>query len=121
LYIVMGVPGLALSISLSYIGGAAYGAVVLRRRIGGLDGTRLFSSHVRIGLASAATGVVAWLIAKGVGSVVDIGRVGGQLTQVGAAVLAGIALYVVAAKLPPVDDLQPLIGMIAGRFRKGQA
>jgi putative peptidoglycan lipid II flippase len=121
LYIVMGVPGLALSISLSYIGGAAYGAVVLRRRIGGLDGTRLFSSHVRIGLASVATGVVAWLIAKGVGSVVDVARVGGQLAQVGAAVLGGIAVYVVAAKLLGVSELQPLIGIVAGRFRKGEA
>src|SRR6266568_1970941 len=121
LYIAMGVPGLALSHAISYIGGAAYGAVVLRKRIGGLDGTRLFTSHMRIGLASVATGVVAWLIAKGVGSVVDVGRVGGQLAQVGTAVLGGMALYVVAAKLLGVDELQPLIGMVAGRFRKGEA
>jgi putative peptidoglycan lipid II flippase len=120
LYVLMGVPGLALSISLSYIGGAIYGAAVLRTRIEGLDGTRLFTSHLRIGLASLATGAAAWLIAKWIGSVVNLGRVGGQMAQVGAAVLGGVALYVVAAKLLAVDELQPLIGIVAGRFRKGE-
>ena len=121
LYVLMGVPGLALSMSLSYIGGAVYGAIVLRTRIGGLDGTRLVTSHVRIGLASLATGVAAWFIAKGVASVVNVGRLGGEIAQVGAAVAGGVALYVVAAKLLGVDELRPLIGMVAGRFRKGEA
>ena len=121
LYVLMGVPGLALSMSLSYIGGAVYGAAVLRRRIGGLDGTRLVTSHVRIGIASVATGVAAWFIAKGVGSIVNVGRLGGEAAQVGAAVAGGVALYVVAAKLLGVDELRPLVGMVAGRFRKGEA
>ena len=121
LYVVMGVPGLALSLSLSYIGGAGYGALVLRKRIGGLDGTRLLTSHMRIGIASLATGVAAWLIAKGVGAAVNLGHFAGQLSQVGAAVLGGIVLYIVAAKLLGVDELQPLIGIAAGRFRKGEA
>jgi putative peptidoglycan lipid II flippase len=120
LYVLMGVPGLALSMSLSYIGGAVYGAAVLRNRIGGLDGTRLVTSHVRIGLASVATGVAAWFIAKGMASVVNVGRLGGQVAQVGAAVAGGVALYVVAAKVLGVDELRPLLGMVAGRFRKGE-
>jgi hypothetical protein len=61
------------------------------------------------------------VIAREVGSVVNLGRVGGQMAQVGAAVLGGIALYVVAAKLLRVDELRPLMGIVAGRFRKGEA
>jgi putative peptidoglycan lipid II flippase len=118
LYLAMGVPGLALSMALSYIGGALYGAVVLRARIGGLDGARLLSSHVRIGLASVATGLVAWVIAKTVGSAVDLTHFAGQLAQVGSAVLGGIALYFVVAKLLGVDELRPLIGMVTARFRR---
>jgi putative peptidoglycan lipid II flippase len=121
LYVVMGVPGLALSMTLSYLGGAVYGAAVLRLRIGGIDGARLVTSHVRIGLASVATGLVAWVIAKSVGSAVDVAHFAGQLAQVGSAVLGGIATYLVAAKLLGVDELKPLIGMVSGRFRKGEA
>jgi putative peptidoglycan lipid II flippase len=118
LYLLMGVPGLALSMTLSYLGGAVYGAAVLRSRIDGIDGARLVTSHVRIGLASVATGLVAWVIAKSVGSTVDIAHFPGQLAQVGSAVLGGIATYVVAAKLLGVDELKPLIGMVTSRFRK---
>ena len=121
LYVVMGVPGLALSMTLSYLGGAVYGAAVLRSRIGGIDGARLVTSHVRIGLASVATGLVAWVIAKSVGSAVDVAHFPGQLAQVGSAVLGGIATYVVAAKLLGVDELKPLIGMVTARFRRGEA
>ncbi|MGZ4144019.1 MAG: murein biosynthesis integral membrane protein MurJ [Actinomycetota bacterium] len=121
LYVLMGVPGLGLSMSLSYIGGAAYGAIVLRRRIGGLDGARLVTSHTRILLASVATGVVAWVIANGIGHAVDVGRLGGQLVQVSAAVLGGILLYFAAAKLLGVDELRPLFSMVSGRFRRGES
>jgi len=121
LYVVMGVPGLALSLALSYIGGALYGAVVLRSRIGGLDGGRLLTSHTRIGIASVATGLVAWVIARGVGSSVDLGRFTGQLAQVGSAVLGGIVTYLIAAKLLGVDELKPLVGMVTGRFKRGEA
>ncbi|HEV2686017.1 MAG TPA: murein biosynthesis integral membrane protein MurJ [Actinomycetota bacterium] len=121
LYVVMGVPGLALSMTLSYVGGAVYGAAVLRSRINGIDGARLVTSHVRIGLASVATGLVAWVIAKSVGSAVDIAHFAGQLAQVGSAVLGGIATYLVAAKLLGVDELKPLIRMVSGRFRKEEA
>jgi putative peptidoglycan lipid II flippase len=120
LYIVMGVPGLALSISLSYIGGALYGAIVLRRHIGGLDGARLLSSHVRIGAASLATGAAAWIVSRWIGGIVNVDRVGGQIAQVGAAIFSGVALYVLAAKLFRVGELQPLVSMVTGRFRKGE-
>lgn len=121
LYVLMGVPGLALSMSLSYIGGAIYGAAVLRRRIGGLDGARLVTSHTRIALASIATGVAAWVIAKAMERAVDVHRLGGELAQVFAAVVGGIVLYLVSAKLLGVDELHPLLSMVSGRFRKGEA
>jgi len=121
LYVVMGVPGLALSMTLSYLGGAVYGAAVLRSRINGIDGTRLVISHVRIGLASVATGLVAWVIAKSVGSAVGVAHFPGQLAQVGSAILGGVATYLVAAKLLGVDELKPLVAMVTSRFRKGEA
>jgi putative peptidoglycan lipid II flippase len=121
LYLLMGVPGLALSMTLSYLGGAVYGAAVLRSRINGLDGTRLVTAHVRIGLASVATGLVAWLIAKSVGSAVNVAHFLGQLAQVGSAILGGVATYLVAAKLLGVDELKPLMGMVRSRFRRGEA
>jgi putative peptidoglycan lipid II flippase len=118
LYIAMGVPGLSLSHAISYIGGAIYGAIVLRKRIGGLDGRRLTTSHVRIGVASIVTGLVAWLISVSIGHAMDVTRLGGELLQVSAAVAGGIAAYLLMAKALGVGELRPLISMVAGRFRR---
>jgi putative peptidoglycan lipid II flippase len=59
----MGHPGLALSISLAALVGAAALFELLRRRIGGLDGSRIVSSAIRI-LAASAMMAVACLAAQ---------------------------------------------------------
>jgi len=73
------------------------------------------------GVASVATGLAAWLIAKVVGDAVDLSTPSGQIAQVSAAVLGGLALYLAAAKALGVGELKPLLSMVGGRFRRGGA
>jgi putative peptidoglycan lipid II flippase len=116
LYHAMGVPGLGLSHAISYLVGAVYGGWVLRRRIGGLDGARLASSHLRIGAAAIVTGVVAWVVARATGSVFDVTTAMGQLLHVLCAVAAGAVAYVVCARAFGVEEVRPLIAMLRRRF-----
>lgn len=118
LYFAMGVPGLALAHAISYTAGAIVGGTLLRRRLGGLDGRRLAVSHARIGGASLATGATSWLVARALASHVDLATTAGRLTQVGAAVAAGLALYVALARILDMDEFRPLAGMVGGRFGK---
>jgi putative peptidoglycan lipid II flippase len=116
LYFTLGVPGLALAHAVSFIAGSAYGGLVLRARIGGLDGGRLLSSHLRIGLASVGTGLGAWIISKVMERAISADTFTGQAAEVSAAVLTGILIYAALAKVLRVDELRTLLGMLGSRF-----
>lgn len=118
LYRTMGVPGLALSHALSYAAGAIGGGLILRARLHGLDGARLLGAHARIGVASAATGAVAWLVARAVGDRVALHTFAGQITQVGVAVAAGLVAYVALARALRIQEFTALVSMIAGPLRR---
>jgi putative peptidoglycan lipid II flippase len=121
LYLWLRVPGLALAHAISYTLAAVYGAAVLRRQIGGIDGRRLFSSHARILLASVCTGLAAWLTATAVGSAVDVNMFSGQLLQVLAGVVAGIGVYVALSYLLKLEEFRPLLRVFGGRLLRGRA
>lgn len=118
LYRAMGVPGLALAHTVSYLFAAGYGGALLRRRLGGLDGRRLVSSHLRIGVAAAATAVAAWAIARALAGAADTGALGAQLLQVGAAVGGGLILYAALAVALGLDEFRPLVRFVTGRFSR---
>jgi len=120
LYLALGVPGLALAHAISYTFGTVAGGVLLRRRLGGLDGRRLALSHARIGSAAIATGGTSWVVARALASRVDLATTAGRLTQVGAAVAAGLAVYIALARILDMDEFRPLARMLGGRFgRRG--
>ena len=117
-FAVLGVPGLGLAHALTYIVGTIVGGAILRRRAGGLDGARLASSHLRIGLASIATGLVAWVVAEGLGDVVAVQTLGGQLAQVSVAMVAGLVTYAASTKALRVEEFDGFIALLARRFRR---
>lgn len=117
-FALLGVPGLGLAHALTYVAGTVVGLLILRRRAGGIDGARLASSHGRILVASAVTGMGVWGTAEWIGDRVDLAALGGQLAQVGAAALVGLVLYGVAAKALRVSELETFFGILARRFRR---
>ncbi|HVL90685.1 MAG TPA: murein biosynthesis integral membrane protein MurJ [Actinomycetota bacterium] len=116
LYRSMGVPGLALGHTISYVFALAYGGYLLRRELKGIDGRRLLSSHLRIGLASVVTAAASWAVARLVERTVGVETLGGQLLQVGGAVTAGLILYASLSIALRLDEFRPLVRMVTGRF-----
>lgn len=92
-------------------------ALLMRRRLGRLGGRQLAVTALKIGLASAALAVVAWIVNENAGALpirglaLEFGRV------VIAIVLAGATFYVVC-RLLQVDELQEAIDAIGGKLMR---
>jgi putative peptidoglycan lipid II flippase len=104
-----GLRGMALAHATSYVVGASVLLVLLRRRLGTIGGRAIGLTAAK----AAAAGIAAALAAFGVASVWDISPTDAgvllQAARVGLAVVAGILVFVVAAlilRLGEVDDLR---------------
>ncbi|HYN84764.1 MAG TPA: murein biosynthesis integral membrane protein MurJ [Pyrinomonadaceae bacterium] len=108
--------GLALSTSCVALVNFFALAFFMRRRIRRLEGRRILSSFLRISLASAALSVASyltyvWLLRR-------LGPRGltAQLIEALVPIAVGGAVFVLAAKLLRVQELEQAVGAVAGRF-----
>src|SRR5262249_13598426 len=67
LYAWLGIPGLALAFSIAYAVAAVVTLLVLKARLGGIDGARLASSLVRIVAAGVVVCGVSWAVGELIG------------------------------------------------------
>jgi putative peptidoglycan lipid II flippase len=113
----LGVQGLALGHASTYTFSTIVSVVVLRRRLGRLEGRRIAASIARIGAGSGAAAAVAWAVARVVGSGVDTGALTGQLAQVGSAVAAGVLAFLGAALMLRIEEVDVLRRQLTARWR----
>lgn len=73
-------------------------------------------SIVQASLASLAMGVVAWLVWQGVEDVAGSG-LAGEIIDVALPVLAGAGVYLLAARLLHIEELNRFLEVIGQRFR----
>jgi putative peptidoglycan lipid II flippase len=116
LYPLMGVRGLALGHAAAYTFGAVAMLAVIRRRVGGLDGRRTLAGVARVAAGAAVTAAAAWAVARWIGGAVDLDTLAGQAVQVGAAVLAGMLVFLAAALIFRMDEADLLRGFLRSRF-----
>ncbi len=113
----VGAWGIPLSISIANIAGAGLLFVALRRRAGRIDLKQTSRSFVRVALASAVLGAVAY----GLWWVLDdaLGRsFPAQLASLGTALTVGGIAYLVACRAFGVRELTTLLSL-RDRFRRG--
>jgi putative peptidoglycan lipid II flippase len=114
----LGVPGLALGFSVSYVAGSVILFVLLRRRLGRADGRRIASTLVRTCAAAALTALAAWATAEGIAAVLDVGRPLVNLVQVLAAVAAGVLAFVLGALIFQIEEADEVWRALVARFRR---
>jgi putative peptidoglycan lipid II flippase len=102
--IVVGIP---VAYALAYTVGLNVTALVLRRRLGHLDGRRLVRTHVRVLVATAAGAGCAGLVVWAVGATTWAGA----LVTVAGAVLAGAAGYLAVGLLMRLAELRHLLNL----------
>ena len=111
------VPALALGHAASYLFATVVGLGMLRPRLGSLDGARIWGTIGRVVPAAIVMGGGAWLAATGVGEVVDTQAVLGRVLQVGAATAVGLAIYLAAALMLHIQEVEEVKAIVRRRFR----
>ena len=106
----VGVWGIPLATSLVNIAGSAALLVVVRRRLGRVDGRALSSAYVRIMLASALAAGIAFGAWFGLDEA--LGRsLGAQVVSVGIGVAAAVVAFLGLARLLSIRELDLLLSM----------
>jgi putative peptidoglycan lipid II flippase len=113
MYAWLGIPGLALAFALAYFAAAGITLGVLRVRLQGIDGARITSSLVRIVVAGAVTGLVAWVVGEAVGW----SSTTTSLLAIVAGSLVGGVVYVALLALLRVEELATLGSLLPARLR----
>jgi putative peptidoglycan lipid II flippase len=114
----LGVRGLALGFAASYVAGTVTLLLLLRRRLGGIDGANLLRTAVRALPAAAAAGLLAWACSTVVASFARTIGPSIRLTQVLAGVAAGVLAFWVGALLFGVREVDEVRRALGGRVRR---
>lgn len=114
LYPLLDVRGLALAHSLGYVAGALVAVQVLRRRLGGMEGRRTLEGTLRILLAGAACALAIFAVRQGVAAVLAAGDAR-AIAQLALGGLAGLAAFLVTARVLRVEDLDLFARLLPGR------
>jgi putative peptidoglycan lipid II flippase len=113
-----GVWGIPLSTALCNIVATWALLVLLRRRLGWLDGTRIASTVMRVVVASALVALVAYVVWRPLDDLV--GRsFPGQVVSLGAALVVSVGVYFAACSLLKVREMQALLSL-RGRLRSAR-
>ena len=110
-----GIPGLALGQSVSYVFGTIVLAAIVRRKLSGIDGSRISSSLARIVPASVLSGAAALGASAAVGSLGSGSAVWAAQVVLGTS--AGVLVFVASALILRVGEVRNLAEMIRGRNR----
>jgi putative peptidoglycan lipid II flippase len=112
----VGTWGIPLATAVCNLAGAWALLVLLRRRLGRIDGGAIASTLMRVVTASAVVAAVSWAIWRALDSAV--GRsFGGQVVSLGLALAAALAAYVVGCRLLGVREIETLLSLRA-RLRR---
>jgi putative peptidoglycan lipid II flippase len=113
------VEGLALGHATAYTFAAIVSAIILSRRLGGLEGRRILPGLARIGAAAVASAAVAYLVARWAEAALGTAGLAPQLVQVTASVVAGGVVFLGAAAAFRLQELelikQLVLGMVGRR------
>jgi putative peptidoglycan lipid II flippase len=106
----VGVWGIPLGTAICNVAGTWALLVLLRRRLGRIDGGEIAQTVARVTVASAAVAIVSWVVWKPLDHA--LGRsFGAQVVSLGLALAAALFTYVVASRALRVRELQTLLAL----------
>ncbi len=114
----LGVKGLALGHATAYTFGALVLVLLIRRRLGGLDGRNVAAGLGKVVVAGAATAGAAFGASKLLGRAIGTATIPEQSVQVLGSVVVGLLVFLAMALLLRMEDLRQVIGTVTGRFRR---
>jgi putative peptidoglycan lipid II flippase len=116
----MGFRGLALATAIAALGNGALSLVLLRRRLGTIDGTRLMVLFGRVLTAAIVMAAAAWTIHYGMTGLLPGRRVVAQIMRLGAAIGGALAVLAATARLLGIDQFNDIVTWAEGRLTRGR-
>jgi len=113
---VMGYPGLALGTAIASLFNAALLLWLLRARLGGLDGRRILTSFLKILLASAIMGLVAWQAHAALMVVLSGEATTARLVRVSSAIGLALIALGAAARALRIDEFAGALAAVRRRL-----
>jgi putative peptidoglycan lipid II flippase len=113
----LGVKGLALGHATAYTFAAVVAAVSMRRKLSGLQGRVVLRGISKVVAGAAVTGLASLGASRALAAVVDTHSVIGQLAQVTGSVAVGLLVFVAAALVLHMEDLQLVKELVVSRVR----
>lgn len=110
----LGVGGIVAATAIATAASVAAQMVILRRLLGGLEIGRLIDAGLRISLASLALAIVGFLVWDVLDAALGRGLLG-QITSLGVALGLGGLVYIGAAKLLRVAELDQVLTLVRRR------
>ena len=118
LFHVLGDRGLALGYAAAYTFGAVVLVLLMRRRLGGIDGRNVVGGLGKVVLAGAVTALAAYGMSALLAHTIGTDTLPEQTLQVLGSVVVGLLVFVAMALLLRIDDLRQVVSMTVGRFRR---
>jgi putative peptidoglycan lipid II flippase len=110
--------GLAVGTSVTAILNSSILLELLRRRLGGLEGSRILAVTLKTLVASCTMGVAAWLTEHGMETLLPGRGLVVHLVQVSASIAVALAVLIATARLVGLSELTDVIGLVVGRLRR---
>jgi putative peptidoglycan lipid II flippase len=112
-------PGLALGHATSYAFATAVCLIVLRKRLGRIDGARIFATLVRVIPAALVAAGAAFLASRGVSNLLGGGSgTFTRLIEVTVGVVVGVLVFAVSALIVRIDEADEVKDVVLRRFRR---
>jgi putative peptidoglycan lipid II flippase len=112
----LGHVGLALSTSAVALVNFVLLLLLMRRKLGRLEGRRLARSLAKVGLASALMAAAAWLVSAQLAP--HFSGFARYLAEVAGAMIAALVVFYFACRLLRVEELDDAVNSIGARFRR---
>ncbi|HVF52185.1 MAG TPA: murein biosynthesis integral membrane protein MurJ [Actinomycetota bacterium] len=113
----LGPEGLAAGHALAYIFGSIIQGRLLSRRIGGLDGRRVYRSALRTGAASAVMGVAVYAAYRLMDTTMGSASTVGEILIVAVPVAVGTITYLAVSYGLKVEEIALMRGVLSRRLR----
>ena len=115
---VMGFRGLAFGTAIAAVFNALALLWLLRGRLGGLDGRRLFDTLIKVSVASAAMGVAAYATVSWLATVVPGDAEGARIIRVTGSIATALIVLTGSARLMRIREFDDAVARVVGRLRR---
>ncbi|HEX4692068.1 MAG TPA: murein biosynthesis integral membrane protein MurJ [Solirubrobacteraceae bacterium] len=120
LYKPLGIAGIVLGTAVASAAMTLLQGTLLRRELGGIDLARTTSAVMKILVAAAVLGAIAYLVHRGLDSLLGRSLIA-QIVSVGVALTAGAAVYGVIVLKAGIPEARQIVDLFARRLRRGRS